>query len=1205
MLTRVSWIAAAMGLGVLLAAGATAQAPDERLFVVIALRQQPGAALAAAVPLESPAAGRHEPHEADRLRARRDASLLAALEARSRPARARVARRIGELGGRLLYSARSVNLLGARIPPAALDRLRRHPDVASVEVDEPRRAWLDIATESMLVSAFWSAGTTGGAVDAAVIDTGLYTGHGAFAARVPSIVGGVFHATAMLQANYWDNPASTDDYAGHGTFVAGMIFSQGDAANPLRRGVAFGLDRLYNVKAGYRTYPAGGRSFLTDLMAGVDWALQQPDPPEVFNYSFGARVSVDDDAYTRFWDGVVDTFGKVATIAAGNSGPGTVGSPGIAHNVISVANMNTLGTTARADDAIADSSAGGPTPGGRKKPDLAAPGTAIWLPSPFGPALWSPVSGTSFAAPAVAGLAALLMDAGVADPRAVKAVLVNTADPAVPGGGWDPRLGWGYVNGQRAWAERGQVELVSLTSPGSAAAVRFFERSTPAATRATIVWHRHVTYDIGGWPGVVGLANIDLALYAAASGALRALSASTIDNVEQVSSLIPEPAVAVVRAAAPIDGAETVAFAHSGGFVPRAGPEVAVTIAAPGSVEPGATFVVSAVVSNPGDLTGHGYAVSLALPAGFTLVSGSSGRSLGSLPPAGRASADWLVRAPAAPAPPATFTAMATASAYGAAWQASAPAAVGVAAGCQYSVSPGEIDLDGAGGRAIVAVTAPAGCAWSALSESAWIAIEGGTLRSGTGTITLDASPNGAMQPRTAAVHVAGQIVTVRQAGRAGPARRYYLAEGSTASVFAMDVAIANPNDAAVEATVRYLRRNGPPIERVVTVPASSRRTLRVNDVPGLDPGDVSVVVESPGGLPLAVERMMTWDGSSYGGHGGTAVETLSSRWYFAEGSQGFFDTYLLLVNPGPEAAQVTVTYLREYEDAVTRRYDVKAESRRSIFAGEDPDLVGRSFAMVVDATAPIVAERAMYWSGGGIWWRGGHAASGVTAPATSWFLAEGATGPFFETYVLVGNPNPSPAVVTFRWLLPSGEVVERTLGVPAGRRRTVNVEREHPRLADTAVSTTIASDVPIVVERAMYWPGTFAQWMDGHASAGLAETGARWVLAEGRVGLAAGFETYLLVANPGSSPARVRVTALRETGAPVARTFTVGAWSRRNIVISPAAANDLPGLADERFGLLVESLDGVPIVAERAMYWTSRGVAWAAGTGATAVKLP
>jgi subtilisin family serine protease len=1205
MLRRLSSAAAAAALMVLAGAGTRALTPDTGLIVVIALRDQPGAALAGAVPLEV-LAGRHEPHEADRARARRDARLLAALDALTRPARARVARHVGELGGRILYSSRSVNALAAFIPHAALDRLRRHPDVAAVEIDEPRRALLDIATESMLVSAFWSAGVTGGAVDAAVVDTGIFTGHGAFAPRTASIAGGVFHATAMQQLNYWDDPASTDDFAGHGTYVAGMIFSQGDAANPLRRGVAFGLDRLYNIKAGYRTYPSGGASFLTDLMAGVDWALQQPDPPEVFNYSFGARASADDDAFTRFWDGVVDTFGKVATISAGNSGPGTVGSPGIAHNVISVANVNTLGTPARGDDVVADSSSGGPTPGGRKKPDLAAPGTAIWLPSHIFPTWWSPVSGTSFSAPAVAGAAALLVDAGVTDPRAVKAVLINTADPATPGGGWDPRLGWGYVNGQRAWAERSQVELVSLTSPGTPGAVRFFERSTAAATRATAVWHRHVNYSVGGSPAVAGLANIDLALYATASGALRALSASSADNVEQVSSLLAEPAVVVIRAAGPIDGAETAAFAHSGGFVQRTGPRVAATMAVPGSVEPGATFIVSAVVSNPGDLTGHEYVVSLALPAGFTIVSGNPVRPLGSLAPAGRSSVDWVVRAPAAPAPPQTFAVSAAASAYGEAWQASTSAAVTVVAGCQYSVSPAEIDVDAAGGRTTVAVTTPAGCTWSALSESGWITVEDGAPRSGSGTIAIDVSPNASAQARAAAVHVAGRIVPVRQAGLAGPARRYYLAEGSTASIFTMDVAIANPNDTAVDLTVRYLRPGAAPIETGLTLPALGRRTLRVDDVPGLEAGDVAVVVESPGGLPVAVERMMTWDASSYGGHGGAAVEAPSVRWYFAEGSQGFFDTYLLLVNPGPNQAQVSVTYLREHENAVTRSYVVNAESRRTIFAGSDPELVGRSFGMVVEATEPIVAERAMYWSGGGTWWTGGHAASGVTAPATSWFLAEGATGAFFETYILVGNPNPAPASVTFRWLLPSGEVVEKTVLVGAQRRRTVDVELEHPRLADTAVSTMVTADVPIVVERAMYWPGTPSQWADAHASAGLVETAARWALAEGRVGLAAGFETYLLLANPGTSPARVRVTALRENGSPVARTFTVGATSRRNVVISPvAAANDMPGLADERFGLLVESLDGVPIVAERAMYWTSRGVAWAAGTGATGTKLP
>ncbi len=38
--------------------------------------------------------------------------------------------------------------------------------------------------------------------------------------------------------------------------------------------------------------------------------------------------------------------------------------------------------------------------------------------------------------------------------------------------------------------------------------------------------------------------------------------------------------------------------------------------------------------------------------------------------------------------------------------------------------------------------------------------------------------------------------------------------------------------------------------------------------------------------------------------------------------------------------------------------------------------------------------------------WKGGHESAGVTAPSTTWFLAEGATGPFFETFILLANPH-------------------------------------------------------------------------------------------------------------------------------------------------------------------------------------------------------
>ena len=47
-------------------------------------------------------------------------------------------------------------------------------------------------------------------------------------------------------------------------------------------------------------------------------------------------------------------------------------------------------------------------------------------------------------------------------------------------------------------------------------------------------------------------------------------------------------------------------------------------------------------------------------------------------------------------------------------------------------------------------------------------------------------------------------------------------------------------------------------------------------------------------------------------------------------------------------------------------------------------------------STAPIIAERAMYFGASPLW-KGGHESAGVTAPSRSWFLAEGATG---ETFV-------------------------------------------------------------------------------------------------------------------------------------------------------------------------------------------------------------
>ena len=462
-----------------------------------------------------------------------------------------------------------------------------------------------------------------------------------------------------------------------------------------------------------------------------------------------------------------------------------------------------------------------------------------------------------------------------------------------------------------------------------------------------------------------------------------------------------------------------------------------------------------------------------------------------------------------------------------------------------------------------------------------------------------------------------------RLATQATPAFSY-LAEGNT-SFFDMDVSVANPNATAAPVKVSFLKPDGS-VELVTEVLAAmSRKTYRVQQLPGLpslSSTDVSTVVESTLGLPLATERTMFWDKSSYyGGHGGTAVTSASTTWYFAEGYQGYFDTYLLLANSGNVDANVTVTYLREGGlPPISYPVRVKATARTTVWAGEVDNgaLLNQSFAMRVESDQPVIAERAMYF-GAVPFWYGGHESAGVPALAQEWFLAEGRTGSFFDEYVLVGNPGDQPATVTFTFLLESGQTVVGTAHVGAASRMTLpvaetgsyltNIIGNAALLADAAVSVRVTADVPIVVERAMYWPKTDTGWAEAHNSFGITETGTRWALAEGRVGRGRGFDTYILLANPGDEDAVVTITYLRANGqAPVVQVVDVPATSRRNAVPQWDASMLAPGgtslLADEEFGALIEST--VPIVVERAMYWDGPGAPfWAGGTNATATKLP
>ena len=363
------------------------------------------------------------------------------------------------------------------------------------------------------------------------------------------------------------------------------------------------------------------------------------------------------------------------------------------------------------------------------------------------------------------------------------------------------------------------------------------------------------------------------------------------------------------------------------------------------------------------------------------------------------------------------------------------------------------------------------------------------------------------------------------------------------------------------------------------------------------------MITANTGGV--LAERTMFWGDQFYGGHTGKAIERTGTTLVPRRGRrQRLLHDLHAAGQPGQHAGTATLTFLLEPSGTVTRSYSVPANSRVTIYTNEVQDagggrpLNGRSFSTQVTSTAPIAVERSMYFTNARVW-NGGHEAAAVPAPRTSWYVAEGATGGFFSTFLLLANPNGSPATATIRYLLPGGRVVTRTQNLAAQSRTTISVNDVVP---NTDVSMEVSATLPIIVERAMYWPGS--NWSEAHASAGIAATGTTWALAEGELGGSRGFQTYVLIANPTANAASVRLRFLVENGTSfVTPTFTVPANSR--VTRSAAefmAAGQLTNGA--RFGVVVESTNGVPIAVEHAIYWNGGGEFWGGGSNETGVRI-
>jgi subtilisin family serine protease len=282
-----------------------------------------------------------------------------------------------------------------------------------------------IDQRNLPLSSTYTYTNTGAGVNAYVIDGGIRITHQQFGGRA-------FKGTDTIDDdNNPSTPAANDhpfgldgiDCSGHGTHVAGTI-------GGTTYGVAKNV-RLHSV----RVFPCNGLGASSNIIAGIDWVAANHIKPAVANMSFGGPPDTATDNAVRN----LIARGVTCVVAAGNANS-DAGNVSPAH----VTEALTISATDASDFRAVFNVFTGSAANYGSVVDLFAPGhditSAWWLSD----TATNTISGTSMAAPHVAGVAALYLQTHqFATPNEVGGVIKHTATKNVvndPGPGSPNRL---------------------------------------------------------------------------------------------------------------------------------------------------------------------------------------------------------------------------------------------------------------------------------------------------------------------------------------------------------------------------------------------------------------------------------------------------------------------------------------------------------------------------------------------------------------------------------------------------------------------------------------------------------------------------------------------------------------------------------------------------------------------------------------------
>jgi subtilisin family serine protease len=267
--------------------------------------------------------------------------------------------------------------------------------IAKVWLDGKVKADLADTTAQIGAPEVWAKGNTGAGVDVAVLDSGVDNGH-------PDLTGRIAGS-----ASFVPDENVFEDVIGHGTHVASTIAGTGAASGGKEKGVAPGA-RLHIGKVLGTACDIGGCHGVGQeswILAGMEWAAVDQHA-KIVNLSLGSGPSDGTDPMSQAVDRLSAETGALFVVAAGNSGaPGTVAAPGAADAALTVGAVD-------GSDQLAGFSSQGPRVGDDGlKPEITAPGVDVLAAHSHladGEGDYQTMSGTSMAAPHVAGAAALL-----------------------------------------------------------------------------------------------------------------------------------------------------------------------------------------------------------------------------------------------------------------------------------------------------------------------------------------------------------------------------------------------------------------------------------------------------------------------------------------------------------------------------------------------------------------------------------------------------------------------------------------------------------------------------------------------------------------------------------------------------------------------------------------------------------------------------